>query len=102
MHFAEAGDLMANSFWFCLQKRATGFAVRTLRLHHFPEENRYVVIYTRHGRDQIKCQGKRRGVCEKVLNKTKDDLEKGLWECQPFQNVRVFYPRYSSDLSSSL
>ena len=95
--YAEAGELSANSFWLCLQKRATGFAVRTLRLHHFSEEGRYVMIYTRQGRDQIKCQGKRQSVCEKTLNEMKADLEKGLWECQSFQDVRVFYPRYSSD-----
>ena len=97
MYFAESRDLPAQSFWFCLQKRATGFAVRTLRLHHFPEEDRYAVIYTKQGQDQIKCQGKRRRVCEKALNKIKADLEKGLWECTSFQNVQVFYPRHSTD-----
>ena len=96
MPFAEAGDLPAKTFWLCLQKRATGFAVRALRLHYFPEENRYVVIYTEQGQDQVKCQGTRRSVCEKVLNKIKTDLEKGLWECEPFQNVKVFYPHYSA------
>ncbi|MCY4512530.1 MAG: hypothetical protein OXB86_02450 [Bdellovibrionales bacterium] len=85
----------AKNFWLCLQKRATGFAVRTLRLHHFPEEDRYMMIYTRQGQDQVKCQGTRRSVCEKALNKIKADLEKNLWECKSFQNVRVFYPHYT-------
>ena len=96
VHFAKAEDLPAETFWLCLQKRATGFAVRTLRLHHFSEENRYVTIYTKRGQDQIKCQGTRRSVCERVLNKIKTDLEKGLWECKSLQDVQVFYPHYSA------
>ena len=92
MYSAGAGDLTTHSFWLCLQKRATGVGVRTLRLHHFPEENRYVMIYTKGGQDQVECQGRRRSSCEKVLNKIKANLEKGLWECKSFQHVKVFYP----------
>ena len=92
MYSARAGDFTTQSFWLCLQKRATGVGVRTLRLHHFPEENRYVMIYTKDGQDQVECQARRQGSCNRVLNKIKTNLEKGLWECQSFQGVKVFYP----------
>lgn len=92
IYSAGAGDLTTQSFWLCLQKRATEVGVRTLRLHHFPEDNRYVMIYTKGGQDQVECQARRRGPCQKVLNKIKANLEKGLWECKSFPPVKVFYP----------
>ena len=87
-----AEDFTTETFWLCLQKRATGPVVRTLRLHYFPSEGRYVTIYTLKGRDQIKCRSRRKGVCRKILEEIKANLEKGLWECPPSQATAVFYP----------
>ena len=93
IHSAIAGHLTTTSFLLCLQKRATGFAVRTLRLHYFPEENLHALIYTQQGREEIKCRGRWRRVCMKAFNRIKVDLEKGLWKCEDFSPVKVFYPQ---------
>ena len=90
---AKAEDFVTETFWLCLQKRATGPVVRTLRLHYFPTEGRYVTIYTLKGQDQIKCRGKRKRICRKVLEEIKANLEKGLWECSASPPVNVFYPK---------
>ena len=51
-----------------------------------------MTIYTLKGQDQIKCQGRRKRFCRKVLEEIKANLEKGLWECSASPAVNVFYP----------
>ena len=93
IHSTIAGNLTTSSFLLCLQKRATGFAVRTLRLHYFPEENLHALIYTQQGHEEIKCRGRWQRICVKTLNRIRTELEKGLWKCEDFSPVKVFYPQ---------
>lgn len=88
---AWALEKPTTDFFICNQKTATSVKVRSIRIHDFSEEKKCAVIYSVQGQDELLYYGRWKSFCKNKAQEVLDNLKKGLWECEAFPPVSVFY-----------
>ena len=85
-------NFLEKDFLLCELKTATGVRLRNLRIYNFPKEKKCMLVYSKHGRDELMAKGGYKGFCEKKRDQIRKNLEKSLWKCD--------YKKKSSHFSS--
>ena len=88
---AWGAERPAEIFILCSQKRATGLSLRTIIVHHIPEEGKCAAVYSREGKSQALAYGKWLGSCLKMADAARLRLENSLWDCGEHPSAQVFY-----------
>ena len=87
-----SGAAAATEFWFCQAERASGIAVRSLRIHEFKKEKRCFALYTAGAREKILKESQWPASCQQALQEKKRELLSRFWSCESLPSVSVFYP----------
>ena len=93
-----AGVAAATEFWFCQTERASGIAVRSLRIHEF--KKRCFTLYTAPEGEKILKQSQWPASCQQALKEKKRELLSRFWSCESLPSVSVFYPVLSSPVTN--